>query len=175
MHSAALTKDIVRKLCRNCNQEKPTSEFYPSRPSRCKSCRKLYLSENPWLRTLLKINYRCNDKECDSYKWYGGKGIKNFLTMKDLEFLWNRDKAQEMKYPSIDRIDSNGNYKLDNCRYIEKSDNTKRLRPFDKDSIDEIRSYYRSGKFSQVILAKKYSVRQSTISNIIRREHYSEV
>ena len=189
----SILADSVRKLCRKCNQEKPTSEFYPSYPSQCKAChyprtlarqrgnkailasRLRYQKDNPWVVTLTKINYRCNDSSCDKFKYYGGKGVKNFLTLSDLKFLWFRDKASNMKRASIDRIDSKGNYELDNCRYIEQSDNVKRLRPFSNDKIDEIRSYYRSGKFTQIDLANKYSVRQTTISNIVRKEHYSEV
>ena len=33
-----------------------------------------------------------------------------------------------MKRPSIDRIDTNGDYTLENCRYIEFSQNIKRPR-----------------------------------------------
>ena len=143
--TTTLTEEkLVMKLCRKCNQNKPTSEFYPSYPSQCKAChyprtllrhrknpkiieqRRGYREKYPWLATLLKINYRCNDPKCVSYKYYGGKGIKNLLTLKDLKLMWIRDNADKMKKPSIDRVDSNLDYKIDNCRYIEHSDNVKR-------------------------------------------------
>lgn len=124
---------------------------------------------------LARINYRCNNPKSNNYKWYGGRGIKNFLTQSDLVFLWKRDNASGMKNPSIDRIDSNGNYTIKNCRYIEQSSNIKRNRPFNYEEINEIRSLYGSGKFKQTDLAKKFSVRQTTISNIVRKEHYSEI
>ncbi len=41
-------------------------------------------------------------------------------------WLWIRDKAGKMKRPSIDRINSGGNYTLNNCRFIELSANIHR-------------------------------------------------
>lgn len=72
---------------------------------------------------LRSINQRCNDKSQISYPWYGGKGIKNYLTEEDIEYMWNRDNAKDMDKPSIDRIDSDKNYEFDNCRFIELYDN----------------------------------------------------
>lgn len=41
------------------------------------------------------------------------------MTVEDFKFLWFRDRAYLMKKPSIDRINSNGHYELNNCRFIE--------------------------------------------------------
>ena len=80
----------------------------------------------PWLSTFFQIECRCKRKYHPSYKWYGGKGIKNLLTKNQLKELWFRDKAHLMKRPSIDRIKSHLNYTFDNCRYIELSKNSSR-------------------------------------------------
>lgn len=72
---------------------------------------------------LSNINRRCNNPTAKDWKWYGGRGIKNFLSEMDIEFLWNRDKAYLMKRANIDRINSNGNYELNNCQFIEQIDN----------------------------------------------------
>lgn len=79
-----------------------------------------------WL--LVSINQRCKNKNHPKYKNYGGRGIQNFLTKKQIEYLWFRDKAYSLKKPSIDREDNDGNYELSNCRFIELSDNSKRKR-----------------------------------------------
>lgn len=50
----------------------------------------------------------------------------NFLTLEDVRFLWNRDKADAMKHPTIDRVDGYGHYILSNCCFIERSDNLKK-------------------------------------------------
>jgi len=65
------------------------------------------------------IRQRCEYKKGKKYKFYGGKGIVNNLSKIDLLYLWERDRACKMKQPSIDRIDSNKNYSLENCRFIE--------------------------------------------------------
>jgi hypothetical protein len=54
---------------------------------------------------------------------YYKKGIRNFLTIENLEYLWHRDKANLMDRPSIDRLDSKGHYTLENCRYRELREN----------------------------------------------------
>lgn len=69
---------------------------------------------------------RCGNPNDIKYKNYGGKGIKVKLDRRQLFELWTRDKADQMKRPSIDRINSDGHYEFSNCRFIEMSENIKR-------------------------------------------------
>jgi len=69
---------------------------------------------------------RCNIPNHKDYKYYGAKGIKCEMSIYDIFFIWFRDKAWELKRPSIDRIDSSGNYTIENIRFIEQSENSKR-------------------------------------------------
>ena len=85
---------------------------------------KSYRKKFPWKQTWMKINRRCNNPKDSVYKYYGGRGIQNLITEEELKLLWCRDNAVQMKRPSIDRIDNNGNYTFDNCRYIEQRDNS---------------------------------------------------
>ena len=91
---------------------------------------KTYYEKKPWAKTYVSIKGRCERKTDTGYRLYGAKGIKCLMTMGDLKFLWNRDSAENMKRPSIDRIDSKGDYTIENCRYIELSENC--ARPFRK-------------------------------------------
>jgi hypothetical protein len=72
---------------------------------------------------LVDIKRRCTNSNRDDYKYYGGRGIKCFLTEEEIKFIWDRDNASQMKRPSIDRKNTNGNYELDNCQFIEFSAN----------------------------------------------------
>ena len=75
-------------------------------------------------RRLYEINDRCSNKTHKSYERYGGRGIKCLLTLNDLIFLWNRDKAYRLVRPSIDRINNDGNYTVPNCQFIEATENS---------------------------------------------------
>lgn len=111
--------------------------------------------KKPWFVSFDKANQRCNNPKQKHYKYYGGRGIKFLMTLDDFEFLWFRDKAYEMKRPSIDRINNDGNYIFDNCRFLELSENSGRNKKCiiqftlkgeiikEWDSIKEIANYYK--------------------------------
>lgn len=80
-------------------------------------------------QTLSNIKQRCTNPSDPKFKYYGGKGIQPNLTLIELMHLWERDKADEMKEPSIDRVDNNGHYEFSNCRFIEFSENSARTIP----------------------------------------------
>lgn len=83
-----------------------------------------YYKKYPWKRVLKNIQIRCNNPNHQSYKYYGEKGIKCLITEDEIKFLWFRDRAYNMKKPSIDRKNSNKNYTLNNCQFIEMIDNS---------------------------------------------------
>ena len=72
------------------------------------------------------IHSRCTNSKCCNYKYYGGRGIKNYLTKDNIKELWFRDKAYNMIKPSIDRKDNDGNYEISNCQFIELSENVRK-------------------------------------------------
>lgn len=144
---------ILFKKCKRCQKDKPITEFYRKEFSRskdrfdywCKDCtrkyskkyykensikinkkRVVYLKEyykrNPWANTYKSIISRCSGYG-NKGQYYFKKGIKNFLTLEDLKFLWFRDRAFELSEPTIDRKNNSGHYTLENCRYIEMSEN----------------------------------------------------
>lgn len=72
------------------------------------------------------IQTRCTRPNSPAYQRYGAIGIHNQLTPTQLHTLWIRDNADEMHRPSVDRINSDHNYTLENCRIIELSTNRPR-------------------------------------------------
>lgn len=90
---------------------------------------------------LFNIIQRCENPKATGYRYYGKKGIRNYLSIKKLQFLWNRDRAWLLERPSIDRIDPKGNYCIKNCRFIELSENSVRA------SNIEILQYDLNGNF----------------------------
>lgn len=82
--------------------------------------------ETPWIIYYFAAKTRCKNLNNKRYHRYGGRGIRFLLTQKEMEILYKRDHAENMKHPSIDRIDNDGNYCFDNCRFIEFSENARR-------------------------------------------------
>lgn len=73
------------------------------------------------------MRQRCNNKNRDAYKHYGGKGVRVCEEWEDYEAF--RVWAILNGYSdglSIDRIDSNGVYGPENCRWISISENVAR-------------------------------------------------
>jgi hypothetical protein len=82
----------------------------------------------PWVRTRLTISARLRKANKGRERDVGYVGIKALITCEELRLLWERDKGWELKKPSIDRIDPDGDYTKENCRYIELSENRLRNR-----------------------------------------------
>ena len=79
----------------------------------------------PWLSHWWNAEQRCSNSNLHNYRNYGGRGIRFLLTQLEIKTLYERDHASRMEQPSIDRIDSNGDYCFENCRFIEKLENVR--------------------------------------------------
>lgn len=69
-------------------------------------------------------------------------GIDFNMTKDDFKQLWFRDKAHEMKNPSIDRINTLEGYSFSNCRFIEMLANRKRPRRKSRSSRCKFKGVY---------------------------------
>ena len=79
-----------------------------------------------WVICYKSAKARCENPKHPAYKNYGGKGVRMLLTVGDVEMLYRRDNAKSMKRASIDRVDNDGDYTIDNCRFIELAKNVGR-------------------------------------------------
>ncbi len=97
------------------------------------------MSRTPTYETWCKMIARCTKKNAVQYKYYGGRGItvcdrwlsfENFLT----------DMGVRPEGTSLDRIDNDGNYEPDNCRWAtqtEQCNNTRRSVIYEGKTIKE--------------------------------------
>jgi hypothetical protein len=105
------------------NKNKKQQYYYKNKDRILSRINNKHIQE-PWIRPLIHLKQRCENKNDNAYKDYGGRGIKCLITKDEVKVLWFRDKAYLMEKPSIDRKDNNGNYCFNNCQFLELPENS---------------------------------------------------
>jgi len=142
-------------------------------------CRNVERPENWDLIQEIKIRYegvkaRCNNINHKEYKNYGGRGIIVEESFNSFEkfYNWAINNGYD-KNLDLDRINNNGNYSTNNCRFISRKINSRNKR----NSI-QIPTIYEifEGKYKDISsckIAKETGYNKSTICRVRKRD-YSE-
>lgn len=113
---------------------------------------------------------RCYNKNYKLFKDYGGRGI---AVCKE----WHKfEKFRDDMFPdytdvlSIERVDNNGNYCKENCKWAtrQEQNNNKRMFKLTKEKVQEIRAKYVYGKGR--LLSEEYGVCCGVISEIVNKK-----
>ncbi len=120
---------------------------------------------------------RCNNSNNPQYKNYGARGIK--VCERWLKFENFRDDMFPTYHRglSIERIDNDGDYVLENCRWASNAEQIQnsrkaRLNPV---QVKEIRRASENKDASIKQLAKKYDVDLGTIYAVCKRKSWANV
>jgi hypothetical protein len=112
------------------------------------------------------MKQRCINKNFTNFKNYGGRGIKvcdrwlkfeNFLL--DMGIKPNKDYQ-------IDRIDNNGNYEINNCKWSSRIENC-------NNKNNNIKYNYKGELLSVTEISRISGITRSRISNWKNRSNYS--
>ena len=133
-------------LCRcECGKETVITRTNLKRARSCGCSKGKYISDSKithgmsnsrLYRIWRNMKNRCYNPNVERYNRYGGRGIKICDEWKDdfqVFYEWSMNHGYSDKL-SIDRIDTNGNYSPNNCRWItmpEQADNKSNSRLFE--------------------------------------------
>ena len=112
-------------------------------------------------KTWNSMKQRCNNSNCKQYKNYGGRGIKVCEEWVDKEngfmnfYNWAMQNGFQENL-TIDRIDVNGNYEPDNCRWTDMKQQCNNRR--DNHNITYNNETHTIAEWSEILKIKRYTL-----------------
>ncbi len=126
-------------------------------------------SHTPTYKCWCDMKSRCNNKNNKFYPSYGGRGI-NVCERWNTNFIdFLEDMGEKPKDLSIDRINVNGNYEPNNCRWATNKEQNMNKRP--KNKFLGIRQ---RGKTYEVTCCHKYIGTFKTLGEAIYNRKLAE-
>lgn len=184
------------KICSCCKKEKSLEDFYKRKQHtkyyivpKCKKCAISFSKEKKEIRSKYSRDYarkqvevygklpylinnmirRCESKKDKSYRFYGAKGIKvcdEWHKRKNF-YDWAKNNGYKEGL-EIDRIDSDGDYCPENCRFITRLVNlrNKKSIKLSMNHAKAIRCLFNNG-FTQAEIAFFFNIDARQIHKVI--------
>lgn len=152
----------INGCCRKCKRIRPEHDNH---------------TKNPLYRVYYAMKQRCYDTKSTEYHNYGARGVKicdEWLVSYKVFYKWCIENGYQ-KGLQLDRIDNNGDYQPDNCRFVTPLENSNNKRTCvyieyngEKHTINEWSRILNINKntFWRYIRVKNYSI--DYIINVIK-------
>jgi hypothetical protein len=119
--------------------------------------------DSPTYRSWRSMIQRCTNVELEDYKRYGGRGIRVCERWESFDsFL--EDMGERPKGLTLDRINVNGNYEKENCRWATSKTQMRNRR--NNKITEEIAEIIRMSTEPQSQIANRFGVHPCVISRI---------
>ena len=127
----------------------------------------------PEYKIWCKMKERCENPNCIDYQNYGGRGI---TILDGWENSFDKFYADMGQRPSadyeIDRIDNDGNYSKDNCRWVTKTTNRRNKRTtLTKEEVKFVRQLL-AKQMMNIDIEHKTGISKDVVCNIKRGKSY---
>ena len=108
------------------------------------------------------MKQRCYNPNTPNYSNYGGRGITVCDRWKNSFENFLCDMGERPEGMEIDRINNNGDYQLDNCRWVSKETNNRNRR-------STVIIEYQGVEYTQAELCRKFNISPDTFRYRIKR------
>lgn len=122
-------------------------------------------SKSPTYYTWTSMKDRCNRESYFLYKNYGGRGITYCKEWENFETFLN-DMGERPIGFTLDRIDVNGNYSIENCKWSNKTEQNRNKRNTKKYLLD-------GQEFLLIELSEKYEIPLKLLYQRLNRDGMS--
>lgn len=128
------------------------------------------MTHSPEYMNWQAMRQRCLDPNSESYRYYGGRGIRICARWDSFENFYADMGPRPFPGATVDRIKSEGNYEPDNCEWATRAKQTKNRRTTPKLTAAQLREVrVLRGTVTQRAIAKKFGVSQSFISRVFNK------
>ena len=110
---------------------------------------------------------RCTNPKVNNYHNYGGRGIKVCDRWHNFELFLLDMGEKPSDNLQLDRIDNNGNYEKDNCKWVDSRENC-------NNKNNNVKYNYKGELLTVTEISRRSGINRTRISNWKNRSKYSQ-